>query len=333
MTATTDLTPDEQYQLVYNGITAVASRCDGAVTEDGVGFNGQDTHFGRRIASVPFSEWTPDVKIEAARIANRYQTQIEAYTGIAVTELPVVQAAKELKTLTSARNDARGYENVGKKAERKATRLNDGRLALRWNSKDPDCFGALLTAVKALPGRRWTGSENVVDFSAEALAFIEEFGLKAVNFDVAELAPDAQAASEEAQAAKDAFWAEQNRIAEEKRSANNRITLEGSRVRIRFDYDPAKVAAVRDLPGRQYDGSSKSNTADLHPAVLTFAKDHGLAVDPAVVEALGNVEATVSAAQAEATLRKGVSNLANPAELPADFVQRVLDACPKAVLV
>jgi hypothetical protein len=331
VTTTTDLSTDEQYQLVYNGIIAVAANCDGAITGDGVGFNGQDTHFGRRIASVPFSEWTDDVKAEAARIARTYKGQIEAYTGVVITDLPVVQDASD-ETNRAARNDARGYENVGKKAARKATRLDDGRLELTWDRKDPDCFGALLTAVKALPGRRWNGSANVVDFSAEALAFIEEFGLQA-DFDAAALRPDAEAASAEQQAAKEAFWAEQNRIAAEKRAANNSITLEDGKVRVRFDYEATLVAAVRDLPGRRYDGATKSNVVDLTPEVLAFAQQHGLTIDPAISDALAGAEVAQSAEQAERTLRRTVSGLANPANLPDEFVQRVLAACPKAVTV
>src|ERR1700676_42244 len=93
------LTTKQQYKAVYAGICAVARRCDGALTQDGVGFNGQDTHFGRRIASVPFYGWTPEVKVEAARISLTYKVQIETYTVVDVGVLDVVREASGLKTI------------------------------------------------------------------------------------------------------------------------------------------------------------------------------------------------------------------------------------------
>lgn len=113
MTSATDLSAlprEEQYALVYAGICAVASNCDGAITEDGVGFNGQDTKFGKRIASVPFESWTDDVKLEAARIANTYQKQILSYLGVEIQLLPVVREAMGKDTNRQARDDARDFE-------------------------------------------------------------------------------------------------------------------------------------------------------------------------------------------------------------------------------
>src|SRR5215472_13118029 len=118
-------TTEEQYELVYQGIVAVAARCDGAQTQDRVGFNGQDTHFGRRIASVPFDQWTEDVKAEAARIANTYQVQILSYTGIDVSDLQVVRDALGAGTNHIARDDARGYERRAKGADKVALRRID----------------------------------------------------------------------------------------------------------------------------------------------------------------------------------------------------------------
>jgi hypothetical protein len=133
MTSATDITAlprEEQYRLVYEGICQVARRCNGAVTEDFVGFNGQDTHFGRRIASVPFEAWTDDVKVEAARIANTYQGQILTYTGMEIQKLPVVREAMGKDTNRQARDDARDFE-------RRAfhVTVSDDRTALEFRFK------------------------------------------------------------------------------------------------------------------------------------------------------------------------------------------------------
>lgn len=307
----TAIPTEEQYALVYAGIAAVAAACDGAIDDDGVGFNGQDTKFGKRIASVPFSEWTPEIKAEAARIAARYRKQIEASTGIDITALPVVQEASG-HTNTIARNQARGFENLGLKTERKARLIEGNIIALTWHRKDPDCFGSLLTEVKALPGRRWTGSVNEVDLSVEALDFIERNDV-AAEFDV-ETARTLLAATPAVVPA----------------APKPNVVLDPAGVRISFPYNQAAVDGVRRLPGRSYDGSSKTNTADLHPEVLAFADEFNLVVDPAVVEAINNLGATKAAVQTEAQIRRTVSALADPAALPAEFAARVLAACPKA---
>ena len=38
----------EDKQEIHSAVSAIAIRCDGASTEDGVGFNGSDTKFGHR---------------------------------------------------------------------------------------------------------------------------------------------------------------------------------------------------------------------------------------------------------------------------------------------
>lgn len=317
MTADTStaISTDEQYRLVYNGIAAVAANCDGAIDNDGVGFNGQDTKFGKRIASVPFSEWTDDIKAEAARIATTYRAQIERYIGVDITTLPVVRDASE-HTNRTARDQARGFENLGLKTERKARLIEGNTVVLSWHRKDPDCFGSLLTEVKRLPGRRWTGSVNEVDLSIEALDFIERNDVVAeFDVDTARTLVTAQATQVAAQSAP---------------APKPNVVLDKAGVRISFPYDAAAVSGVRRLPGRSYDGSTKTNTADLHPEVLAFADEFNFTVDPAVVEAIENLGATKAAVQTEAQIRRTVSALADPAALPADFAARVLAACPKA---
>lgn len=300
----TTITSEEQYALVYQGIQAIARNCDGAQTADGVGFNGQDTHFGRRIASVPFEEWTEDVKAEAARISRTYRTQIETYTGIDVAALPVVQAASEY-TNHVARDDARKYERQGEKQHRQA-KLVDGRIRFTWSAKDPDCFGVLLSEVRSLPGRRWDGSCNEVSFTAEAVDFIERHAI-AADFDLTVAKAEAAlVAAEEA--------------------VKPHLTLEGDRIRISFPYDPTMVAEVRNLPGRKYDFGSKTNTVFIDPEVLAFADRHGLRVSPEVVEAVEAHTAAQGAAITKAQIMASVSRAARPEDLPADFLALLKEA-------
>ena len=321
---------EQEYRQVYAGICAVAAHCDGAATLDAVGFDGQDTHFGRRIAAVPFEAWTDDVKAEAARIARKYQRQIAEYTGVDVTTLGVVKAATA-ETNRAARDTARRYEREAKaqglKAHRKA-QMVDGRIALSWHSKDPDCFNVLVPAVRSLPGRRYSSGVNYVDVSIEALDFIEAHGPFETTFDVDALRNDLLAkqapptpvvASDPAIGAMSVEeWNAQ--VA----ASRNCVTLEGDRVRIRFDYNAEMVAAVRALPGRQYDGASKSNTADVSADVVAFAERFGLPIDPAIVAKVEAEHGERAEALNEEAMFIAVSRMADPADLPAAFVERFL---------
>jgi hypothetical protein len=94
---TSHLPREDQERLVYQAITAIAARCDGAISQDGVGFNGSDTKFGRRIALIPFEEWTSEIRQEAARIlGNTYRVQAQEWTGIDARELDVVREAADV---------------------------------------------------------------------------------------------------------------------------------------------------------------------------------------------------------------------------------------------
>src|SRR5215831_4937559 len=151
---TTQLSEDAQYAAVYHGMWEIASRCDGAQSKDFVGFDGTDTHYGRRVASVPFADWTQDVKEECARIIVKYRKQVLSYTGVDVTTLPVVQAQQDHGTNYAARNQARRYEKLAAAlADRKVDVVN-GKLGIFYGKRDPD-FSLFLKVCQALPGRKF----------------------------------------------------------------------------------------------------------------------------------------------------------------------------------
>lgn len=304
-----ELPTQAQYELVYQGIVEVARRCDGAQSLDGVGFNGQDTHFGRRIAAVPFAQWTEDVKAEAARISNTYKVQIQTYTGVDVGTLPVVQEALGRTTNHKARNDARAYENRAKHLAGRTIDVVDGRLGIRWANGDPD-FSAFLKLAQALPGRRWDGARkvNVVDASPQVETFINEHDFTITEAAQALLAQPAPAPKVDYQ-----------------------VTLDPEarrKVIIRVSYNPALVEDIKVLPGRSWDAPTKSNRADAHPAVLALAGKWGLNVHPDAKAACEAAQDALAARQASdlsgddvATVLAAVSGTNRPEDLPAVFVE------------
>jgi hypothetical protein len=304
---------DIEYELVYQGICAVAARCDGAIEEDGVGFNGQDTKFGRRIAAVSFDAWTPDVREEAARIANTYQKQILSYTGIDVTTLDVVKAALGKTANQNARDTARTYERRARGASKVALRKIDvagGRLGVSWDRGDPD-FGDLLKAVQALPGRWYNGATRVneVDVCDEVVDF-------ALLWDIP-ITPAAQALLAAPRAPKPVFY---------------NITLHEASGRIIIDakgYDADRVTDARRLPGREWapPGFGKVDVCLAHPAVLAFATKWNLTIHPDAQAACELAQKRVEAEAAAAAsaedfnaLMVHVSRAKDPNELPAAFL-------------
>jgi hypothetical protein len=310
----TSLPTEQQYELVYQGICAVAARCDGAQSEDGVGFNGQDTHFGRRVAMVPFTEWTDDVKAEAARVANTYQKQILSYTDIDVTTLDVVSEALGRTTNHQARDDARGYERKAKGAAQMAERKIDAvgsMLGIFYAKKDPE-FGELLDACKALPGRKfdWDRKCNVVPASEAVEDFVLTWDFPVTDAALAILqAPRAEV-------------------------FNITLADNGQKVIIDTAFDPALVEAIKALPGRAYVGGS-INHADVSEDVIALATQFGLKIHPDAraacshaQEALEARDPAALAAEDVKTVMAHVSRQQDPTALPPVFLDMLAHVLP-----
>lgn len=305
---TTTLSVEAQYLLVYEGIRAVASNCDGAVTEDGVGFNGQDTMFGRRIAAVAFEQWTEDVKLEAARIANTYQKQILRYLGVEIQKLAVVREAMGKDTNHQARNDARTYERQAAAASRRQVRLGaDGTVAC-----DFPYDARLKDALKA-EGARWNGEAKTWDFRPGTLT---RAALDLVRSEF--VAPD------------EIFDCLADRVAP---AAPAKPTIHGymisDEVVFNFPYNPGQKDAIK-AAGARWNGADKTwRVRTNHPnasGVVAAARQAGLIVAVEVDTALGGaVQAETIKLDRKATL-VAASRLSRPGDLPAEFLALVAEA-------
>lgn len=323
----TELTAEQQYELVYQGITAVAARCDGAQSEDGVGFNGQDTHFGRRVAMVPFSQWTDEVKVEAARISLTYKVQIMTYTDTDMGTLDVVREANNLSVADrdeakyAARNQARGYEHKAKNADKLALRkvdAVDGKLALSWHDRDPE-KQALVAGAKALPGRKfdWDRKANIVPVSPAVEDFI-------LAWDFPTITDAAMALLKAPQPETPDFW-------------NVTLADNGEKVVIdipNFNFD-TMLAPIKALPGRSYAKATKTNTADVSTAVLAFVAQFNLDIHPDAQYACEHAQDILKARDAAAlaledvkVVMQHVSRQKDPMALPPVFLDMLAHVLP-----
>lgn len=325
MTSANDLSRDEQYRLVYQGICAVAANCDGAIDQDGVGFNGQDTKFGRRIAAVGFEDWTDAVKEEAARIALTYKAQIAAYTGIDVAQIDVVREANDLfngprnpiDMRRQARDDARTFEKRAKATGERTIECSPENLRAIWFRFPFDA--EIKDALKA-QGAKWNGHDKVwwipqAPVTPEIARIAEKWFTKidpAVRqfFETpAEAAPAAPA-----------------KLAVHGYVLNNEVVFN-------FPYNPVQKDAVK-AAGARWEGSDKTWRVRLDSpkagAVVAAARSVGLNVTKEVDVALGGA-AKVAAVQLDrgATL-VAASRVSRPSELSPEFLALVNQAIKKA---
>lgn len=244
-------TMTEPDPLLVQAVRFLAGRCDGAQTEDGVGYNGTDTHFGRSLATVPPDAWSPEVAREAWAMLRKYRGQLDG-AGInfdAITEPPAPEEPKA----------------SGKK--------------IRIVDYDPDAgvivkipFGDecdpkwILGAKWDKPNKRWICSPARWE---KVLPYAEECGL-AVSASARGFLSSPQ---------------------EVEIPPIGTVDVEDAIFTLQFDYDPAAVADVKGIPGRAWNAAGRLWTAPLTSvrAVREFAKTHRLTLTPAA-EAVQDAE-------------------------------------------
>jgi len=62
--------------LLYKAVQTLAGMCDGAQTQDGAGFNGTDSKFGKQLASIPPEAWDLATQREAWEMLFKYRLQL-----------------------------------------------------------------------------------------------------------------------------------------------------------------------------------------------------------------------------------------------------------------
>ena len=112
-------------------IKLLVEQCDGARSQDNVGFNKLDAAFGHYLAKLPYSQWTDAQKKVAYNMLKKYAVQLKGL-GIDFIELPVVPLI------------------VSSTSNRTISLLDNKYFIIRFNYR-PE----LVNAVKQLPGRKW----------------------------------------------------------------------------------------------------------------------------------------------------------------------------------
>lgn len=137
------LTVNEHYQILVKALQHLSSVCDGAHAQDGMGFNGRDTKFGKSLAEQSESRTlTPRQQQAAIRMLQTYQGQLKA-ANIALPEATEYQIYDNGSTKPRAKS-------------RVSIRLDNGNILISF-PYDPK----LVERVKSLPDRRWNKKDKV----------------------------------------------------------------------------------------------------------------------------------------------------------------------------
>lgn len=130
-------------ELAQQAVRYLAGQCDGAITIDGVGFNGADTVFGKSLATQ--EHWTIKQTEAAIKMLKKYKNQLQA-GGIDTEALfdgnPIQAVPQNIRPTAQNANN-----------EKKAT-LEKGQIKIMF----PFDYDTLAT-VKSIPGRRFQGDK------------------------------------------------------------------------------------------------------------------------------------------------------------------------------
>lgn len=120
------------YDNLVQALQYLSSVCDGAQEQDGSGFNGLDSGFGKSLAEQSYSRQLSDGQIAAAvKMVQKYRGQVES-AGIQLPRESDFNIATETRI------------------------VQDGNSLLVYAPASPkDAFWAAINAVKTIPGRKW----------------------------------------------------------------------------------------------------------------------------------------------------------------------------------
>lgn len=253
-------------EALHRAVCALASQdIDMATERNGVGFNGHDTKFGHRMASIPPADWSDDMAVEVAYMLKTYRTQLLTY-GIDIDDLPKVEGKRNVE----ARQDARRKIQNTPYAIVQAGEI---RVYNSFSIKDE-----LKSA-----GYRFAGFDKswTAPVSKRSAAKVVE-----LHVELRDGAADIMAAANEPD------------VVEATPKGKVMYDAQNDLIHITSEYDPELVQAIKKLPGRKWDPVNKINTCFPEPVVLELADKYGLEVSPLAHNAITSAVARLAASSA-----------------------------------
>jgi SNF2 family DNA or RNA helicase len=172
--------------LLHRALNALASVCDGAVSEDGRGFNGTDAHWGHQMAKSNYREWSTRATLLVAKMLRKYKVQL----GCKSIDLDVIldlEKMEQLASMAQAIAPDRSLPEAGMPGRRLEV-MPDGFYKLEFPYSPQ-----IVDALKALPpkNRQWVGDKkywlvnfntNDLDGGASIVTFVKTCDLYKFEF-------------------------------------------------------------------------------------------------------------------------------------------------------
>jgi SNF2 family DNA or RNA helicase len=272
------------YEKLHKAASYLAGQCDGAIEQDGVGYNGTDTKFGHRIAAMAVTEWNEDIALTAGGILCKYAKQLE-YGGIDIKAV-IKEECPDLDghvTNGSIREISRDAHTQAWKAEH-----------ARKNAPYIDIVGNWVMV--------YSSYEIRTDLKSAGFMFQKvRYGSKSWDAELNGTSAHTIlglgiSLSDEQKIQLEAFPAEEYTAPEDKIN----ITKEDKHLLLDVAYGVIPIAVIRAIPGRRWDGARKVNHISASPYIYRLMEEYNLTISPEARELIENTRAEYDKAQKEA---------------------------------
>lgn len=328
----TDTTVDPD-PLLMEAVRSIARRCDGASTDDGIGYSGPDAPFGRALAMMPEQAWTPEIAREAWEMLRKYRAQLSTI-GI---DYDAIVPPRSVTTPTQGRGivvvDHDQTLGITIKIPYGHPLDVKSKLSARWDRDGkrwivpPRRFSMVLDVaaehdIPITPAAREVLS-TAVDVPLGSVSIVDDLLVLAFDYD-----PDAVGAVKDipgrlwdpdrrvwtaplSSAALVRTFAARHRLTipaavadlpEIEPDLRPAISIAAGEFILRFPYDRDLIARVRDLPGARWSARSRVWTVDIQAAieVSEFAVATSAIIDATAAEVLTDAAEAIARIEASA---------------------------------
>lgn len=285
MTTTTD---QHSYQPLHTAVSAIAAVCDGAITNDGMGFNGQDTKFGKRMSQTPVNEWSIDQAGDVYSILRTYRVQL---SGAGINFDDLVSPGDEYDKRTS-RDLARSQEQA-RKNQPYVEMLGNTILVLKsFTIKDDLKANGFAFDPRRVNSKAWEAPLN-----AQTAATVINLGVKLTDDQRTIFESQGEYTAPEIPAQAEVINIDVCR----NHPPSLRRGVVGEHLTLSVECGTIPLAITRALPGRQWDHVNRCDHIDPNLKLYILAEEYGLNISD---DAIKMIEATREDQEIEDAIRQ-----------------------------
>jgi SWI/SNF-related matrix-associated actin-dependent regulator 1 of chromatin subfamily A len=253
---------EHKYQPLFEAICSIADRCDGAVTQDGTGFNGGDAKFGKRMSQTPVIDWSYDQACDVYVMLRTYRGQLSA-RGI---NFDVLVSPGDSYDRCAGRDLARAQE-YARKNQPYVEMMGSTILVLKsFQIKDDLKSNGFAFDPRHVNSKAWEAPLN-----AQTAATVIRLGVSLTDaqreiFEAqGEFTPEIEPETETVHID----------VCRDHPSSLRRGTV-GTHLTLSVPYGTIPLAITRALPARQWDHFNKCDHIDPNLKIYILAEEYGL---------------------------------------------------------